>query len=262
MSGLFDLSGKIVIVTGGNGYLGRAMCEGLAQNAATLIIASRNEEECKALADRLSKQYQIEAVGIGVDILDADSIRCLFQSTAERYGKIDVLVNNAFVPVQGFLENITDEVWENGLDGTGSAVFKCIREVLPYMLERKSGKIINIASMYGVVAPDPATYDNDVRLNNPICYGAGKAAIIQLTRYIASYYGKYGITSNCISPGSFPHPKTQENVGFIEKLKDKTVLGRIGYPEDMKGIAVFLASDASNYITGQNICVDGGVTAR
>jgi len=136
-----------------------------------------------------------------------------------------------------------------------------VREVLPYMLDKKKGKIIDIASMYGIIAPDPSTYGNDVRLNNPANYGAGKAAVIQFTKYIASYYGRQGIISNCISPGPFPNEGVQENKEFIKRLSEKTMLGRIGHPDDLKGAAVFLASDASDYITGQNICVDGGVTA-
>lgn len=262
MNDLFDLAKKTVIVTGGNGYLGTSICEGLAQYRATVIVASRNCDGCRALADHLSKQYHTEAIGMSVDICNTESVQNLFHLATDRYGKIDVLINNAFVPVQGCVECLDDEVWNRGLDGTASAVFRCIREVMPYMVENKQGKIINIASMYGVVAPDPATYGNDVRLNNPACYGAGKAAVIQLTKYVASYYGRYGIISNCISPGSFPNMDTQSNKDFIDKLSEKTILGRIGYPEDLKGITVFLSSDASNYITGQNIIVDGGVTVR
>jgi len=261
MNGLFDLTGKTAIVTGGNGYLGRSICEGLAEYGASLIIASRNGEGCRALAERLSDRYQTEAAGMSVDILDTASVRNLFRFALGQYGKIDVLINNAFAPVQGFPEDLNDELWNRGMDGTINAVFRCVREVLPYMLENKNGKIINIASMYGVVAPDPATYGGDVRLISPACYGAGKAAIIQLTKYIAGYYGRYGITSNCISPGSFPNADTQRNEDFICRLREKTMLGRIGYSDDLKGVAVFLASGASNYITGQNICVDGGVTA-
>lgn len=262
MNDLFDLAGKIVIVTGGSGHLGKSICEGLAQYGATVIITSRNGDACRALADRLSDLYHTGAVGMSVDITDTHSVQSLLRSANEQFGKIDVLINNAFVPVQGFMEEMDDEIWNRGLNGTIGTVFRCIREVLPYMLERNQGKIINIASMYGIVAPDPATYDNDVWLNNPVCYGAGKAAIIQLTKYVASYYGGYGIISNCISPGSFPNESTQDNKDFIDKLSKKTMLGRIGHPDDLKGIVVFLASDASNYITGQNICVDGGVTAR
>ncbi len=261
MADLFDLKGKTAVVTGGSGHLGRAMCEGLAQYGASVVVASRNEDACQKLSDELRAQYRIKTAGIGVDILDANSVRRLFTSVANRFGTIDVLVNNAYAAVQGFAEQLDDVLWQQGVDGTVGAVFRCIREVLPYMCRQKRGKIINIASMYGVVAPDPGTYDGDASLNNPVCYSAGKAAVIQLTKYIASYYGKDGITANCISPGAFPHTETQQNSAFINKLSGKTMLGRIGRPDELKGIAVFLASDSSSYITGQNICVDGGVTA-
>jgi gluconate 5-dehydrogenase len=258
---LFSLKGKTIVVTGGAGYLGRAMCEGFAQYGASVAVASRDEIACRALSEELCVKYSVRAQGIGVDILDTDSVRHLFASAAGRFGAIDVLVNSAFVPIQGFVPQLDDALWQEGIEGAVGVVFRCIREALPYMRRQKHGKIINIASMYGMIAPDPATYGGNAKLNNPACYGVGKAALIQLTKYIASYYGKDGIAANCISPGAFPHAAIQQNEGFIEKLSAKTMLGRVGYPDELKGIAVFLASDASSYITGQNICVDGGVTA-
>ena len=176
MNDLFDLTGKTAVVTGGSGHLGRAMCEGLAQYGASVVVASRNEDACRRLAEELSVQYHITAAGIGVDILDTDRVRHLFASVANRFGTIDVLVNNAFVSVQGFVAQLDDALWREGIDGTVGAVFRCIREVLPYMQRQKRGKIINIASMYGMIAPDPAMYDGNVRLNNPACYGAGKSS--------------------------------------------------------------------------------------
>jgi NAD(P)-dependent dehydrogenase (short-subunit alcohol dehydrogenase family) len=129
------------------------------------------------------------------------------------------------------------------------------------MKEQQKGSIVNIASMYGVVAPDPELYQGDVSLNNPANYGAGKAAIIQFTKYTAAYYAKYGIRANSISPGSFPNPKVQQNASFIKRLSAKSMLGRVGQPQELQGVVILLASDASSYITGQNICVDGGWTA-
>lgn len=261
MKDLFDLTGKAIIVTGGAGHLGRPICEGLAQYGAMPVIASRNKERCCLLAEELSDLYQTQAMGEYLDILDTGSIRELFSAVAVRFGKIDVLINNACVFTPGCLDDLTDELWEAGIDGSINAVFKCVREALPYMLEKKAGKIINIASMYGAIAPNPGTYGSDRSLNSPANYGAGKAAVIQFTKYIAGYYGGYGITANCISPGSFPKEKIQGNKEFISKLCEKNMLGRIGFPDEIKGAAVFLASNASSYITGQNICVDGGVTS-
>jgi NAD(P)-dependent dehydrogenase (short-subunit alcohol dehydrogenase family) len=262
MKDIFDLTGKTAIVTGGAGHLGRAICEGLAQYGADIAVASRDGEKCREFAEYLHEKYGTNAIGISGDVNDTENVRNMLKTAAGKYEKIDVLFNNAFTPVKGFIKDMDDETWERGMEGTIGGVWRCVREVIPYMLERKRGKIINIASMYGIIAPDPAPYGDDGKLNSPACYGAGKAAVIQFTRYIASYYGKYGVTSNCISPGPFPNPETQKNVYFINKLNEKTMLGRIGHPDDLKGIAVFLASGASDYITGQNICVDGGFTAR
>lgn len=261
MNNLFDLTGRVAIIIGGAGYLGQSVCEGLAQYGAALIIASRDVGQCCSLADELSKKYKIDAVGMHVDILETDSIRSLFHTTADRFGKIDILVNNAYIPVSKPLEKMSDELWRKGIEGTVGGAFRCTREVLPYMTEKKYGKIISIASMYGVMAPNPAAYGGNSKIGSPACYGAGKAAVIQLTKYIAAYYGKRGIWANCISPGSFPHEDVQKNWDFMQALGEKTMLGRIGRPEELMGAVVFLASDASSYVTGQNLCIDGGATS-
>lgn len=261
MNSLFDLAGRTVAVLGGAGYLGRPVCEAFAQYGASLIIASRDTGHCRALAEELSGKYKIDALGEHVDILNTDSIRLLFRTACNHFGKIDVLVNNAYLSVPEPVERMTDELWNRGIEGTAGGVFRCIREVLPYMIEKKYGKIISIASMYGVMAPNPSVYDGNNKIGSPACYGAGKAAVIQITKYIAAYYGRQGILANCISPGSFPHTDVQKNLEFMRALGEKTMLGRIGRPEELMGTAVFLASDASSYITGQNICVDGGATS-
>lgn len=261
LNSLFDLTGRVIIVIGGAGYLGKPLCEAFAQYGASLVIASRNAGHCRSLAEKLTGKYQTEALGECVDVLDTGSIRRLFRIAGERFGKIDVLVNNAYLSVPESVETMTDEQWNRGIEGTVGGAFRCIREVLPYLLERRHGKIINIASMYGVMAPNPELYGGNSKIGSPACYGAGKAAVIQLTKYIAAYYGRQGILANCISPGPFPHADVQENFEFMEALGKKTMLGRFGRPEELMGAAVFLAGDASSYITGQNICIDGGATS-
>jgi gluconate 5-dehydrogenase len=261
MNNLFNLSGKAAVVIGGAGYLGQTICEALAQYGASLTIASRNKERCCSLADEISVKYRIDAVGEYVDILDTGSIQLLFHTAANRFGKTDILINNAYISVPMPLEKMSDELWNRGIEGTVGGVFRCVREVLPYMIEENYGKIISIASMYGIMAPNPATYGGDSEIGSPACYGAGKAAVIQFTKHIAAYYGKRGILANCISPGSFPHADIQKNQGFMQKLGEKAMLGRIGLPEELKGAVVFLASDASSYVTGQNLCIDGGATS-
>ena len=155
---------------------------------------------------------------------------------------------------------MTVEDWQYGIEGTINGVFRCTKAVLPIMKKNNSGSIINISSMYGIVSPDPSIYENN-NFNNPPSYGAGKAAIIQFTRYSACYLSKNGIRVNAISPGPFPNQDVQKNHDFISKLEKKTPIGRIGHPNEIKGAIVFLASNASSYVTGENIHVDGGWTS-
>ncbi|HMV91731.1 MAG TPA: SDR family oxidoreductase, partial [Cyclobacteriaceae bacterium] len=174
----------------------------------------------------------------------------------------DVLINNAFYSAGQSPEQMTDDEWSVGMDGALGSVFRCIRAIIPIMKNQRSGKIINVASMYGMVAPDFRAYDNSPNFLNPPHYGAAKAGVIQVTRYYASYLGKDGITVNCVSPGPFPSQAVQADQDFIARLRERTVLGRIGSPEELSGLFVFLSSEAANFITGQNIAVDGGWTIR
>jgi gluconate 5-dehydrogenase len=258
---LFSLKGKVAVVTGGAGHLGSAISEGLAEAGASLVIASRNVGACSKLADRLSRKYETHAMGIALDIRSTDKVRACMKEINREMGSIDILVNNAsFAKAGRSIKTLSDEDWLEGIEGTINGVFRCTQAVLPYMEAQKYGVIINISSMYGIVSPDPRIY-GDSGYDNPPNYGAGKAAIIQFTRYAACHLATKGIRVNAISPGSFPNPKVQENQWFISNLINKVPLGRIGQPSDLKGVVVFLASESSSYITGQNIMVDGGWTA-
>jgi gluconate 5-dehydrogenase len=173
-----------------------------------------------------------------------------------------VLINNAFFSKGQSPEFMSDEDWQIGIDGTLSSVFKCIREIIPYLKDNSYGKIINVASMYGLVAPDFNIYSSFPEFINPPHYGAAKAGVIHLTKYYASYLGKFGITVNSISPGPFPSDFVKGELGFINELEFKTCLNRIGKPEDLEGVFVFLSSSSSDFITGQNIVIDGGWTIK
>ena len=258
---LFDLAGKTIVITGGAGHLGMAMSEALASFHANVWIASRDIKKCECFADRLNQKYGGSCKGIGVDISSKESIHLCVKGVIEAEGKIDVLVNNAAYSVAGYFEDLTEELWSKAIDGTLNSVFRMCSAVIPKMIQQGGGNIINIASMYGLVSPDPRIYRGEVKFNNPACYGAGKAAILQLTRYLAGYYGQYGIRCNSISPGPFPSRLVQETNWFIDNLAERTMLKRIGQPDDLAGTLILLASDASAYITGANICVDGGWTA-
>lgn len=255
MTDLFSLKNKVAIVTGGYGYLGSAMVEALSQYGATVIVAGRNIEKFNHKFENKSNILFEK-----IDISSTESIQLGFKNIFEKHKKIDILINNAVYSKTANPEMLSDEEWNVGIDGTLSSVFKCIREIIPYFKQNNSGKIINISSMYGMVAPDFKIYEKSERFLNPANYGASKAGVIQLTKYYASYLAKYNINVNCISPGTFPSEFLQQDEVFINQLCGKNPMNRIGKPEELKGVVVLLASDSSSYITGQNIAVDGGWT--
>jgi gluconate 5-dehydrogenase len=258
---MFNLKGKVAMVTGGAGYLGTGISESLAEFGANLVIASRNLDNCEKLSLRLSKEHGIQAKAVQLDISSYESVAACMAVAKSEMGSIDILINNAAFGAAGkSIDSLSDNDWLQGIDGTINGVFRCTKAVIPYMKENHGGVIINISSMYGVVSPDNRVY-GDSGYNNPPDYGAGKAAILQFTRYSACYLATYSIRVNAITPGPFPSEEVQKNRGFILNLEDRVPLRRIGRPDDLKGVVVFLSSEASSYITGQNIIVDGGWTA-
>ena len=256
---LFSMQGKVVFITGGAGYLGSAMCHALAELGADLVIASRDAEKCRAFAGEMVDTYGVRAEAVGVDITDIDSISESMATAVKTFGKIDVLINNAWSGKKNTFESISVEDWKYDIDVCLNGVFYCCKAAAPYLKESK-GVIINTASMYGLVAPDYRLYDGE-KYANPPSYGAAKAGVLQLTRYMASFLAPHGIRVNAVSPGPYPFPETQKARDFMERLEGKNMLGRIGQPEDLKGVVALLASDASSYMTGQNISVDGGWTS-
>ncbi|MEB3102225.1 SDR family NAD(P)-dependent oxidoreductase [Ferviditalea candida] len=257
---LFDLTGKNAIITGGAGYLGKSISESLSEAGANVFVASRDLEKCTAWASQLSGKTRNYAEGRRLDISDELSIQSCFEDIYARFGTIDILVNNSSFSSPGKVEELTEKAWNDGIDGTLNGVFRCTKYALSYMMAQRKGVILNVASMYGVVSPNPEIYGT-TGFDNPANYGAGKAGIIQFTKYVACHYGRFGIRCNAISPGPFPQEDVQKNPWFMEQLSRKTPLGRIGRPDELKGAVVFLSSEASSYITGQNICADGGWTA-
>ena len=173
-----------------------------------------------------------------------------------------MLINNAVYSEGQQPDTLTDAQFARGLDGSTGSAYRCLREILPYLRENQGGKIINVASMYGMVAPDFAAYEQHPQFLNPPHYGAAKAAVIQLTKYFASYLGPENIKVNCVSPGAFPSASVQQSSGFITELEIRSPLGRIGRPQDLAGAFVFLSAAASDFVTGHNLVVDGGWTIR
>jgi len=258
MKGLLNIEGRVIILTGGYGHLGTGMAKGLLAHGANVIVAGRNitkfEEKFSSFEKKVTFEY--------CDISSSQSLKELFAKVYSRFSRIDVVVNNAHFIKGRVIEEITDDDWATTMEGVLGSVYKSIREVTPYLKAQKAGKIINISSMYGVVSPNFSLYEgeNCQKYTNPPHYGAAKAALIQLTKYYAVLLGSYNIQVNCISPGPFPKPEIQQNQEFIKRLQQFNPLGKIGKPEDLVGPLILLASQGSDFITGQNIIVDGGWT--
>ncbi len=256
MSSLFDLTDRVALVTGGAGFLGSAMCRALAELGAVVVVASRDGDACKAAAATLPSPKGATHLGIELDLLDKTSIEKCLDHINKRVGDLDILVNNAWSGNKNTWQSIDDDDWEFDINMSLNSVFWMTKRASP-MLERTKGVIVNVASMYGHVAPDPAIYEGTDHANPP-SYGAAKAGVIQFTRYLATFLAPSGVRVNALSPGAFPHDPSALHKDFPDRLCAKNPLGRLGEPQDLMGPLALLCSDAGAYMTGQNLCVDGG----
>jgi gluconate 5-dehydrogenase len=264
MKNLFDLTGKVVAITGGAGNLGTAMTAALLDYGANVAVIGR--------VDRLGSEFTpwrekgvLEF--ISRDLAEPDGARQALADVAARFGGLDVLVNNAAYgggsggkSCEFRLDKVDDDTWNTGIDGTLGVAFRCTRAAIPLLEERGGGAIVNIGSMYGLVAPDFAIYGDDIPWNPP-SYGTGKAGLIQFTRYCAAALAPKKIRVNALTPGPFPNVTPQSDAGFIERLSNKTMLRRTGRADELAGALILLCSDASSFMTGSNIVVDGGMTS-
>ena len=257
----FNLENKVILVTGGYGHLGKAVTESLVYHGAKVYVLGRSKDKfSKAFEGNIHTDSRL--FFNHCDVAETNSIKKAFEYVYQENNKIDVLINNAVYSKGQSPEEMTDDEWNIGLDGVLGSVFRCIREVIPYFKRVNAGNIINVSSMYGLVAPQFEIYNKSPQFLNAPHYGAAKAGIIQLTKYYASYLGLHGINVNTITPGPFPSPTVQKHENFVKELNSKTSLNKIGTPDDLAGAFVFLASDASSFITGQNIIIDGGWTSK
>jgi NAD(P)-dependent dehydrogenase (short-subunit alcohol dehydrogenase family) len=256
---LFNLQGKVAIVTGAAGWLGSAMSRALAEAGANVVVTSREEGKAQEFAATLPGGGHL---GLGFDQGDTDAIPAFVEQVLARTGRIDILVNNAYGGTAPSIDSATAEDFDRAYHTGVTAYFLLARAVADQLRSRGApGSIINISSMYGVVASYPDAYTG-LATNSPPTYHGLKGGLIQLTRHLAVYWAKDNIRVNCIAPGPFPTDKTQARLPeFIERLDQKVPMARMGRPEELKGLVVLLASEAGSYITGQNILVDGGWTA-
>lgn len=263
---LFDLKGKTAIVTGALGLIGKEHCKALSESGANVVVADLEETECIKFAQTL-QQYSI---GFSLDVTKPESIISFREMVLDKFGKIDILVNNAAIndmfenpkaaSEQSKFENYPLELWQKSIDVNLTGVFLCSQILGTVMAKQKSGSIINIASTYGITAPDQSLYkkaDGSQSFYKPPAYSATKGAVIMFTKYLAAYWGHAGVRVNTLSPGGV---ENSQDEFFISKYSEKTPLGRMAKPYDYMGALIFLASDASSYMTGANIIVDGGWT--
>ena len=258
---LFSLSGRVAIVTGGRGLYGAGISEGLCEMGAKVVIASRNEQKCEELAAELRAKGH-EAVGMALDLSDDASIADFVKKVAERYGKIDVLVNNA-VDRRNMtsLNNATREKLRDSAEVNLNGQILLSQAVIPYMIEQGGGSIINVSSMRGLDCPHFPFYPEAMG-DQPVNYTTEKWAMVGLTKYMAGRYGKHRIRVNCVAPGGFnpglsDNPETQK---FVQTYIENCPLGCWANEDDIKGPVAFLASDAANYVTGATLVMDGGWT--
>ena len=254
---LFDLNGRVAIVTGGAGMYGQHIVRALAESGATVITASRNVEAGEAFAGSLrAEKLAVEAARCDLTV-EAD-IHALRDWTVARYGRLDALFNNSVARSGGDLHHATAETWEQSMAVNARGLFLACKILSEPMQQRRSGSIVNIASIYGLVGPQFSIYEGTA-MQNPIDYAFVKGGMIQMTRYLASFLAPFGIRVNALAPGGYWTSKMPQP--FVDAYCRSTPMRRLADDDDIKGPAVFLASDASRYVTGQTLAVDGGWTA-
>lgn len=269
---LFSLAGKTAVLTGASGFLGRTMARTLLTNGARVVVLGRSDRLHSSAAEWRREFGDGAVAAHQVDMYDLPALEAVFGVIAAGESRIDVLINNAhelgpptgFNTPDGRLERATFDQWMRNLTGGVYWPALAIQKLGGRLRESGGGSIINIATMYAVVAPSPRLYEGKTALNPP-GYSASKAALVAFTRYVASFWGEFGIRANAILPGPFSNteddgPNSVQDREFLERLQQRTCLGRVGRPHELSGALLFLASDASSFVTGHALVVDGGWT--
>lgn len=252
---LFKLDGKTAIVTGGGRGLGAQIAEAFAESGANVVICSRKLEQCQEKSEELKNKYGVGSIALACDVSKLEDVKKVVNETVEKFGTIDILVNNSGATWGAPVTEMPIEAWEKVINVNVTGTYLMSVEAGKIMIKQNSGKIINIASVAGFGGTNPEVMDT-------IGYNTSKGAVITFTKDLAVKWGKYNINVNGIAPGFFP---TKMSKGLIAKGGDKilgnTPLNRYGSDEDLKGAALFLASNASDFVTGEIIKVDGGSSA-
>ena len=255
---LFDLSGRAALVTGGSGHLGGAIARGLAEAGARVAVSSRDLARAERAADALPPVPAGGHVGVALDHEDEESLAAAVNVAVERMGRLDVLVNNAHQPLGKDWRDVTPQEFTRQL-ANATSYFSLARRFRDHVVGREGhGSLILVGSMYGSVGSYPDAYEG-IGPASPVAYQVLKGGIAQMARHLAVYWARDGVRVNCLSPGPFPADGAPPQL--VARLSTRSPMGRIGTPVEIKGAAVFLASAAGSYVTGQNLLVDGGWTA-
>ncbi len=269
---MFDLTGRVAVLTGGAGMLGRQYTRTLLEAGAKVVVADVNADQAAAAANEAVAAVRGEAIGWGVDVRRKAEVEAMVAAVEDRFGRIDMLINNAAIDPKFDLavaakqantfEDYPLELWQQSLDVNLTGAFLCSQAMGKVMVRQRRGVVVNISSTYGVVAPDQRLYkhmgEKEQKLFKPAPYAVTKAGIAHLTRYLAAYWGDKGIRVNTLTPGGVFNSQDDE---FVTKYSARTPLGRMAEQNEMNGAMLFLVSDASSYMTGANLVVDGGWTA-
>ena len=255
---LFDLTGRVVLITGGSGYLGRSFSRALAEAGASVVVGSRVLDRAQEVVAELPSPGDAAHHAIVLDQLDESSLNAGFDAAVEAAGQVDVLINNGQQGHALDLTDVTGEAFSKDLQNA-TGYFLLARRLRDHVVQRNAtGSVVMVGSMYGVVGSYPDAYEG-VCVASPVQYHALKGGIIHMTRHLAVYWAKDHVRVNCLSPGPFPNENAPKEM--VERLKTKSPMGRMGLPEELNGSLLLFASDAGSYITGQNLLVDGGWTA-
>ena len=259
---MMDLSEKVVFLTGASGLLGTQYSTALSKSGANVVLADVNFSQCKKLEKELKEKFNVEPFAVKMDISKKKSVENTISKVMKKFSKIDVLINNAVFPETKKersikFENFPVELWDKIFAVNVTGVFLCNQKIGSIMVEQKKGSIINISSMYGLVAADQRIYGKS-GLNSTAAYAVTKSSLFNFTRYLASYWNNTGVRVNTLTLGGVENKQDTE---FIKKYSAKTMIGRMAKKDEYVGALLFLASDASSYMTGANLVVDGGWTA-